>query len=121
MTKIQISNCTYVTRGRKVQGQMLRFTLAMRFEFPNDLWGEFAIEGNLAYYDGPRLKWTPPITRFSGVRTQQLHWINPTLYNIVLDMLTENKRIIENLRTPIEQVLRTRIPIQAYDPSFPKM
>ncbi len=92
----------------------------MRFEFPNELWGEFAVEGCLAFYSGrSKLIWMPPVTRFSGNRKNQLHWINPTLYNIVLDMLKENKGVAKNLKTPIEQILRTHIPIQAYDPAFP--
>ncbi len=118
--RIQLSNFAYVKRPKN-QGNALRFSFAMRVDLPNDLAGEFAVEGNIAFLksDG-QLTWSPPLNRISRVTTMQLHWVNPTLFDIILDLLKEHPDLLRNLVNPLQQLMQAKL-IQNVDDSLPRL
>lgn len=110
--KIQLSDFSYIDRGKRgnaALGKALRFTISIRINLPEEEVGEFAWEGNMAFYNTTGLKWSPPINRFPSGHTQQLHWINPVIYNLILDKLKTRPKLLEELHTPIQKLLRKRV------------
>lgn len=104
--KVQLSNFTYVDRAKKSLGRALRFTFGFQAELENGLKCEMVIEGCLGYLNYMNaLVWQPPMVKF-GMKQRQLHWMNPTLYNIVLDALQEHPEILAQLNTPMQQLLK---------------
>ncbi len=106
--KIQLSDFSYIDRGKRgnaVLGKALRFTLSIRIEIEEDV-GEFAWEGNMAFYGKAGLKWSPPINRFPSGYTQQMHWVNPKIYNLVLEGLKTKPKLLEQLNTPLQTLLK---------------
>jgi hypothetical protein len=125
MTKIQLSNFSYVDRPQKYYrgGKALRFTWAISVQLTSGERGEFAMEGCLCFHDNQKiLKWSPPITHWGGGKGQQLHWINPVFYKLTLDALQESE-FIKHLETPFQKLIEKAEEKKAYntDMTLPKM
>lgn len=117
--RIQLSDFTYVARHLRFGGKSLRFTWALMLDGPDGQIGEFAMEGCVAYFRGNGdLVWSPPMTRWgAGGRTCQQHWVNPYLYNITLNALGENSKLLRPLRTLFEELVAQKLRFDADLPS----
>ncbi len=121
---IQLSNFSYIRRGNANWGRALRFTVAFSIEFQNGTVGEIAIDGCLAFYRkiDRAIVWSPPLTQYGHISSSryQSHWLNPTLYNIVLDELKEHPKLLEPLKGTVDKMI-SAIPLDEYNENLPKL
>lgn len=120
--RLEISGFTYVDRTIRIGGKALRFTWGIHVDGPAGAVGELCIEGCLAYYrDLGELVWSPPISRWGYNCTRQMHWINPYFYNLTLDALKENPRLLRPVYDIFLQLIDTKKARDAGEPIAPDL
>lgn len=105
-TKLQVSNFEYVQMGKKIT---LRFTFALQIECEDGSPLELCIDGCYAYYRkiDNTIVWSMPLTRhYNGRTVRQPHWINPRLYNVVMDALKERPKLLDKLRPDVDKIIQ---------------